>query len=125
MASQNKDERAYVNALIKAIRKNSPRVYVYIDRDAGFVRHTSSGFDFLLADMGRVVFCEAKVGNGKLSAWQGFVKTDVTASGTPYLVVRFWDGGTCFTVENGPRIDVDKARITDFVGPRKIRACEN
>jgi len=60
MASRNKDERAYVNALIKAIQKNSPGVYVHIDRDAGAARHTSSGWDFLLACHGLVVFAKQK-----------------------------------------------------------------
>ena len=41
MASRNKDERAHVNALVKALQKNSP--------GAGNVRHTSSGWDFFIA----------------------------------------------------------------------------
>lgn len=120
MASRNKDERAHVNALIKAIQKNSPGVYVYIDRDAGTVRHTSSGFDFLLAKDGRVVFCEAKEEKGKLTEWQElwqeFVRAAVLASKTPYRIIRFWADGLSFSVDDGGRmIETEQADITDFL----------
>ena len=115
MASRNKDERAYVNALIKAIQKNSPGVYVHIDRDAGAARHTSSGWDFMLACHGLVVFCEAKIEKGKLSDWQEFVRAAVLASKTPYVVVRFWENGTWFTINDEPAIITETARITDFI----------
>jgi len=115
MASRNKGERAHVNALIKAIQKNSPGTYVYIDRDAGAARHTSSGFDFILVDRGRVVFCEAKEEKGKLTDWQEFVRAYVLASHTPYYVVRFWDDGACFTIDDGPRIALEKACVLDFL----------
>lgn len=115
MASRNKDERAYVNALIKAIQKNSPGVYVHIDRDAGAARHTSSGFDFLLACHGLAVFCEAKIEKGKLSDWQEFVRAAVLASKTPYCVIRFWNDGKFFTVDDDPAITTEKAAITDFI----------
>ena len=91
MASRNKDERAHVNVLIKALQKNSPGVYVYIDRDAGNVRHTSSGWDFLLAHDGRVIFCEAKEENGRLSDWQKFTQ----AHGLCPLSIRAGSGQTC------------------------------
>lgn len=115
MASRNKDERAYVNALIKAIQKNSPGVYVHIDRDAGAARHTSSGWDFMLACHGLVVFCEAKIEKGKLSDWQEFVRAAVLASKTPYVVVRFWEGGTRFSIDGGEPIRTEEAGITDFL----------
>lgn len=116
MASRNKDERAFVNALVKAILKNSfSGVYVHIDRDAGGERHTSSGWDFLLACHGLVVFCEAKIEKGRLSDWQEFVRAAVLASKTPYLVIRFWDGGARFTIDNGPMYTTEKAHITDFI----------
>ena len=116
MASRNKDERAHVNALVKAIQKNSPGVYVYIDRDAGTVRHTSSGFDFLLAQNGRVVFCEAKEEKGKLSDWQEFVRAAVLASKTPYRIIRFWADGLSFSVDGGGRmIETEKADVEDFI----------
>lgn len=121
MASKNKDERAHVNALIKAIQKNSHGVYAFIDRDAGSVRHTSSGFDFILAHDGRVVFCEAKEGNGKLSDWQEFVRAEILASDTPYYVVRFWSDGKFFTVNDGLAFMTEAATITDFI-PKKERA---
>jgi len=114
-ASRNKDERAYVNALVAAIHKNSPGVYIYIDRDAGSARHTSSGFDFLLAFKGRVVFCEAKIGNGKLSDWQEFVRAYVQASDTPYRVVRFWGEGTQISIDAELYISTEGARVTDFI----------
>ncbi len=103
MASRNKDERAYVNALVKAIQKNSPDVYIFIDRDAGSARHTSSGWDFQLSRGGRVVYCEAKLENGKLSEWQEFTRAAILASGTPYYVVRFWNGGSCFSISGDDR----------------------
>jgi len=115
MASRNKDERAYVNALVKAIQKNSPGVYVHIDRDAGAARHTSSGWDFMLACHGLAVFCEAKIGKGKLSDWQEFIRAAVLASKTPYYVIRFWDDGAFFTVDDGPAIETEQADITDFL----------
>jgi len=116
MASRNKDERAHVNALVKAIQKNSPGVYVFIDRDAGTVRHTSSGFDFLLAQNGRVVFCEAKEEKGKLSDWQEFVRAAVLASKTPYRIIRFWADGLSFSVDGGGRmIETEKADVEDFI----------
>jgi hypothetical protein len=116
MASRNKDERAHVNALVKAIQKNSPGVYVFIDRDAGTARHTSSGWDFLLAKDGHVVFCEAKEEKGKLTEWQEYTCAMVRGvSGTSYLVVRFWEDGVCFTIDGGLRIKTEKATITDFI----------
>lgn len=115
MASRNKDERAHVNALVKAIQKNSPGVYVFIDRDAGTARHTSSGFDFLLVKDGRVVFCEAKEEKGKLTEWQAFVGASVLASRTQYFVVRFWNDGECFCIDDGPMIETEKASAKDFL----------
>ena len=116
MASRNKDERAHVNALVKAIQKNSPGVYVYIDRDAGTVRHTSSGWDFLIAWNGRVVFCEAKEEKGKLSDWQDYTRAMIRGvAGTPYRVVRFWENGEFFTVDDGKKIAILDARIQHFI----------
>lgn len=115
MASRNKDERAHVNALIKALQKNSPGVYVYIDRDAGSLRHTSSGWDFLLAKDGRVVFCEAKEEKGKLTEWQDYTRALICGvSGTPYLIIRFWEKGRLFSVD-GVWNETDKARVEDFI----------
>jgi len=116
MASRNKDERAHVNALVKAIQKNSPGVYVHIDRDAGAARHTSSGWDFMLVKDGRVVFCEAKEEKGKLSEWQELTRAMVRGvSGTPYRVVRFWENGEFFTVDDGKKIAISDATIQDFI----------
>jgi hypothetical protein len=121
MSSRNKDERAHVNALVEAIQRNSLHtVYVYIDRDAGNVRHTSSGWDFQLSRGGKIVYCEAKEKNKKLSAWQEFTQAFIKAAGSPYLVVRFWDrefrsDGGFFTIDGGKTIDVEKAKIEDFL----------
>ena len=114
MASRNKDERAHVNALTKALQKNSPGVYVYIDRDAGNVRHTSSGWDFFLAYNGRVVFCEAKEEKGKLSTWQELTQALVKDAKTLYSVVRFWNDGKTFTVDNNGSYETDHARKEMF-----------
>jgi hypothetical protein len=115
MASRNKDERAHVNALVKAIQKNSPGVYVFIDRDAGTARHTSSGWDFLLAKDGHVVFCEAKEEKGKLSDWQEYTRAIIRGvSGTPYLVVRFLRNDL-FTINDGRLIGIVDATIKDFI----------
>ena len=115
MASRNKDERAHVNALVKAIQKNSPGVYVYIDRDAGSLRHTSSGWDFMLVKDGCVVFCEAKEEKGKLTEWQEYTRALVLASRTQYFVVRFWNDGECFCIDDGPMIETEKASAKDFL----------
>lgn len=115
MALRNKDERAAVNALVKAIQENSPGAYVHIDRDASAARHTSSGWDFQLAFKGRVVYCEAKIEKEKLSDWQEYIRAAVRASDTPYLVVRFWEGGVWFAIDGGAPISTEKADITDFI----------
>ena len=114
MASRNKDERAHVNALVKALQENSPGVYVYIDRDAGNVRHTSSGFDFLIAYNGRVVFCEAKEEKGKLSDWQKLTQALVKDAKTLYSVVRFWNDGNFFSIDGGLKYETDRARKEMF-----------
>jgi len=116
MASRNKDERSHVNALIKAIQKNSPGVYAYIDRDAGNVRHTSSGWDFHLSFMKKIVYCEAKEENGKLSDWQEFTRALILASGTPYKVVRFWKNGIYFSFDDDDFLYMTAdVIITDFI----------
>ncbi|NLH78476.1 MAG: hypothetical protein GX465_15705 [Acidobacteria bacterium] len=115
MASRNKDERAHVNALVKAIQKNSPGVYIFIDRDAGNVRHTSSGWDFMLVQDGRVVFCEAKEEKGKLTNWQDYTRALIRGvSGTPYLIVRFLRNDL-FTIDGGKKIAILDATIQDFI----------
>lgn len=114
MASRNKDERAHVNALVKAIQKNSPGVYVYIDRDAGAARHTSSGFDFLMVLDGRVIFCEAKILKGALSDWQQFIKTLIETSNTAYRVIRFLNNEN-FSIDDKKIIAIKSAKYQDFL----------
>jgi hypothetical protein len=116
MASKNKDERAHVNALIKAIQKNSPGVYVHIDRDAGGARHTSSGWDFLLASCGTLVFCEAKEENGKLSDWQEYTRALIRSAYCAYHVIRFWANGEFFTVDEHDQIRTADANAANFIG---------
>jgi hypothetical protein len=115
MASRNRDERAHVNALIKAIQKNTPGVYIYVDRDAGATRHTSSGFDFLISYGGRVAFCEGKEEKGVLSSWQKFTQSLILSANTPYYVVRFF-GDEFFSIDGGKRIAISDAKIQDFLG---------
>ena len=55
MPKNTKLERDCVNALIRAIRKNSPDVYVFVDRDSGATRHTLSGWDYLVIVTGKQV----------------------------------------------------------------------
>lgn len=114
MASRNRDERAHVNALIEAIQKNSPGAYIYVDRDAGATRHTSSGFDFLISHGGRVAFCEAKEEKGKLSDWQELTQALVKDAETPYLVVRFWNDGKFFTIDDGIKHETEHASLDLF-----------
>lgn len=109
------NERAHVNALVKAIQKNSPRVYIYIDRDAGSIRHTSSGFDFILAADNTVVFCEAKESKGKLSDWQEFVKAQITAARVKYYVVRFFEDGERFSLNGEKVLAISEARFSNFI----------
>lgn len=115
MASRSKDERAHVNTLIKAMQKNSPEpFYVFIDRDAGAQRHTSSGWDFLLAYKGRVVFVEAKEENGKLSDWQEFTQKLIVTVETRYAVLRFWKDGAFYSIDGGLRCETERASLRDF-----------
>lgn len=115
MSSRSKDERGHVNALIKAMQKNSPEpFYVFIDRDAGAQRHTSSGWDFLLAYKGRVVFVEAKEENGKLSTWQELTQAQIRATGTRYVVLRFWNGGAFYSIDGRLRYETERATLKDF-----------
>ncbi len=115
MASRNKDERAHVNALVKAIQKNSPGVYVFIDRDAGSERHTSSGWDFQIAYRGKIVYCEAKEQSGSLTGWQKFTQAQIKATGTSYYIVRFWYDGEYFTIGTGAQIKTAEASVEDFI----------
>jgi hypothetical protein len=114
MASRNKDERALVNKLTKAILKNSPKTYIHIDRDSGSQRHTSSGFDFLLALHNRVVFCEAKIEKKSLSTWQEFTKAQVTAADVAYRVIRFTTDGKHFSIDSGKLIAISDACFLDI-----------
>jgi hypothetical protein len=117
MASRSKDERAHVNALIKAMQKNSPEpFYVYIDRDAGAQRHTSSGWDFHLSYNGMTVYCEAKEEKGKLSDWQELTQAIIKKAETPYLVVRFWEDGKYISIDGDVRrFETAHATLKDFM----------
>jgi hypothetical protein len=121
MASRSKDERAHVNALIKAMQKNSPEpFYVYIDRDAGNMRHTSSGWDFHLSYNGMTVYCEAKEETEKLSDWQELTKALIEKAETPYFVVRFWDkefkgDGGFFTIDNSEKFETARVTLAHFM----------
>jgi hypothetical protein len=117
MASKNKDERTNVNALIQAIQKNSlsaSTTYVHVDRDAGSARHTSSGWDFLLARDDKIVFCEAKQPKGKLSSWQELTRVLIQRASCRYCVVRFSEDGKFFTIDDEKRVAIEDATIEDF-----------
>jgi hypothetical protein len=115
MSSKNKDERAYTNILVKAIQENTKHVYAYVDRDSGTARHTSSGWDFLLATNGTVVFCEAKIEKKPLSPWQKLVKALIQLAKTTYNEVRYDADGEFFTVNGGKRIAILDAKFEDFL----------
>jgi len=100
MPKNTKLERDCVNALIRAIRKNSPDVYVFVDRDSGATRHTLSGWDFLVSRGGYTVFVEAKMGTGLLSDWQKLTQAEITRAGSRYVVLRFSDTGKTFVCSN-------------------------
>lgn len=113
--SGNVAERAAVNNLLKELRKKMQAgVYVYVDRDAGGARHTSSGWDFLLARGPYAVFVEAKVGPGKLTEFQEFTRAEVQAAGGRYLVARFSDDGARVSIDGGPARAVAGITTTDF-----------
>lgn len=113
--SKKATERPCVNRLIKAVQKNSPPFYVHVDRDSGTRRHTSSGWDFLLSYYCRASFNEAKMEDGALSDWQQYTRAAVTSTGGTYNVVRFWDNGEFYTVNDGSMIKIDDAEIGDFL----------
>ncbi len=113
--SGNVAERAAVNNLLKELRKKMQAgAYIYVDRDAGGQRHTSSGWDFLLARGPYAVFVEAKVGPGKLTEYQEFTRAEVQAAGGRYLVARFSEDGQRVSVDGGPSRAVAGITTTDF-----------
>jgi len=88
------NERQLVNLLVKALKKNSPGIYIHVDRDSGNMRHTSSGWDFLAAMNGRVVFCECKVSktnSGKLTDWQKYTRLEIQRGKNKFLVLDMYD----------------------------------
>lgn len=89
-------ERALVNALVKSLKKNSPDAYIYIDRDSGAVRHTSSGWDFLVSEGGRVIFVEAKTHVGALTDWQKLTESEIERAKSVYCVLKFSADGKTF-----------------------------
>ncbi|TXH52170.1 MAG: hypothetical protein E6Q97_16755 [Desulfurellales bacterium] len=113
--SGNVAERAAVNNLVKELRKKyRDGVYVFIDRDAGGQRHTSSGWDFLICRGPYAVFVEAKVGPGKLTEYQELTRAEVQAAGGCYLVARFSEDGKRVAVDGGPARAVAGISTADF-----------
>ena len=112
---KNLTERTLVNKLIKAIQANSHRVYIHVDRDSGSQRHTSSGWDFLLAADGWVVFVEAKTEKGKLSEWQDFTRAQIIAARSDYIVVHFSADGKFFSTEDRKDVEISAASVSDFI----------
>lgn len=99
MSKKTKDERTFVNDFVKALRKNSPDVYIHVDRDIAGLR-PNSPWDFLVSRGGYVVFIEAKVGAGLLSDVQKWAQTECNRARTTYVVLRFSDSGKTFVCSN-------------------------
>lgn len=110
-----KGERELVNRLVKVLRDDPARAYIHVDRDSGALRHTSSGWDFLISTGGRVVFCEAKMGKGKLTEWQEYTRSGISHVGTPFAVIRFSADGLFFTINGGLPLEILRAKIDDFL----------
>lgn len=107
-------ERACVNKLIKNLKRNSPDIYTFIDRDAGAMRHTSSGWDFLLVRGLYVCFVEAKIGAGKLTDWQELTRDEIKLAGGSYHVLRFSADGRLFSIDGGATRAVDNVTTGHF-----------
>lgn len=99
MSKNTADERANVNELVKALRRNSPDVYIHVDRDIAGLR-PNSPWDFLISRSGYVVFIEAKMGAGVLSDVQKWAQTECKRAGSRYIVLRFSDNGKTFICSN-------------------------
>ncbi len=115
MASRNKDERKLVNELVKYLMIETQKLYVYIDRDCGKLRNTSSGWDFHMSLNSSDIYCEAKIEKKKLSDWQILTQARIKNAGSPYRVIRFWDGGEFFTIDDGKMIAISDAKFNDFL----------
>lgn len=115
MASKNKDERKLVNELVKYLMIETQKLYVFIDRDCGGQRNTSSGFDFQLSLNGQIIYCEAKIEKKPLSTWQKLTQARIKNAGSPYRVIRFWDEGKFFTIDDDKMIDISNAKFEDFI----------
>ena len=112
---QRKAERKAVNALLTALKKKKKSdLYIFVDRDAGEMRHTKSPWDFLLARGPYVVFVEAKVGAGKLEEWQEYARLEVKAAGGQYVVARFSEDGLRVSVDGRPARLVSDVSLTEF-----------
>ena len=113
--SGNVAERAAVNNLIRILKKKKQSdIYIFTDRDAGGLRHTSSGWDFLICRGPYCVFVEAKVGPGRLTEYQEFTRAEVKAAGGRYIVIRFSEDGKRVAVDAGAARAVADISLTDF-----------
>jgi len=113
--SGNVAERTAVNNLIKAMKKKlQAGVYIFVDRDAGGLRHTSSGWDFFICRGPYAVFVEAKVGPGRLTEYQDFTRAEVQTAGGRYLVARFSLDGRRVSIDAGAAKLLSDVSLTDF-----------
>lgn len=113
--SGNVAERAAVNNLIKILKKKKQSdVYIFVDRDSGSMRHTSSGWDFLIARGPYCVFVEAKVGPGKLTEYQELTRLEVKAAGGRYIVARFSEDGLRVSIDAAAPRAVSAVSLADF-----------
>jgi hypothetical protein len=108
-------ERAAVNNLLLHLRrKYKDALYIYVDRDAGALRHTSSGWDFLLAKDGKIVFVEAKVGGGKLTDYQEYTRQQILSARCWHVVLRFSNDGLSVMIDDAPVKRVESVKFEDF-----------
>lgn len=113
--SGNVAERSAVNALINIIRKKKKSdVYIFVDRDSGGARHTSSGWDFLIVRGPYCTFVEAKVGAGKLTEYQEYTRAEIKAARGRYVIARFTEDGSRVSVDGHPARLLADVLVNDF-----------
>ena len=118
------NERQLVTILTHKLKKNEKsKIYIHIDRDAPGLRHTRSGWDFIAAKNGHVVFCEAKIKTRPLTDWQRYVQCEVALAGCEYVVIRFFhEGGRTWSVCNevtGEYLSLDGITFEFLIGGGK------
>lgn len=117
------NERELVENLIRYLKRNEKnRIYVYVDRDPPSLRHIRSGWDFLVAKNGQVVFCEAKVRKAKLTDWQTLVQTENILAGNEYVVLRFFDDDIVVNETTRKKIKIEEVSFDFLAGGRRVKS---